>query len=297
MLIDTSSIEYAEFAVALLTGEDRHYHIPVTPAVTNELTQMLKDTLDKLGEPSTWETFDCAEQYGSIAPVKCSVDDPVAAKLKSLITAENIPVSADALSYPSKLDFYFAKLRDKHKNECVGVRRASYFKRTIGKKLMHILNGQLDLITDNVFKLDPDFDLIIFPDTVAILRPTQFEWIADLEAELIKVAPGHVHAVAAAVPFLSLDFAIEFVKVSARGRRLFAAIRARNDISGLSADRFRKACEATEVELIEVGGKLSPRPKHEIKFLELLDRRLYPDPLADQQADTYRAASRKKVAP
>lgn len=295
MLIDTTSVVHTEFAVALLQKEDAYFQVPVSPSVQEVLRQMLQATLGNLGDPSNWETFDCAEQYPTTAALRYAIDDPLLSKVKDLFNAQNLPVSADALSNPARINYYFVHFRDALNNMCVGVRKASQFKGSVGKSLMYLLDGQLTMVDNNIFRLDPDFDFLVFSDHVAIYRPTQFERIADLEDELIKVAPAHINAISVALPGMDFGFAEQFTQRSARARKLIAAIKSRTDITTISVERFTSACHANKISITQKNGKWTPDPSHEVAFLEMLDRRRYHDPLVDQAPENYRAAARNKV--
>ena len=295
MPINPDDIDYCEFGVALLVSGDTHFQVPVTLSVKRLLGEMLKTTLNNLGDSLHWEQFDCAERYPSTACLKYPTNDAVVINLKNLYTVQNIPSAADALQDPSKIDYYFARFRDKQGNECTAVHKASTFKSAVGKRFMHIINGQLTAVENDLFRLDSDFDFIIFPDQIAIYRPIQFERIADFDNELINIAPAHIQTLTAAITDLDFTFATAFVPKSARIRRLLAAITTRSDLSSISADKFSNACKENGISLVQHNGKWTPEPKHEMAFLEMLDRRRYNDPLIDQNPDAYRADARKKV--
>ena len=295
MPIDPNAVVYCEFGVALLAASDTHYHVPITPGVKAALLDMLKVTLNALGNSTDWEPFDCADQHASTACLQCSTNDPIAVKLKNLYMAQNVSTAAAALDNPSNIDYYFARFRDNYGNECVAVHKASVFKAAIGKNFMVWLVDQLTIVEKDLFRLDTDFDFLVFSDQIAIYRPIQFERIADLESELIKIAPSHIQTVAATVTDLDFGFANELVKTSSRARKLFASLKARNDLSGLSSDRIMHTCQANGIDIIQKDGKWTPAPKHELAFLEMLDRRRYNDPLVEVQPSAYRAAARKKV--
>ena len=294
-MIDYNSITNTEFGVALLKAEESHYHVPVAPKVTDALKQMLQATLDNLGDPGEWADFDCAEQYSPTERLKYPLDTPLSSRINCLFTAQNFPTAADALNNPTQIDYYFAHFRDSSNAECIGVRKATYFKGPVGKTFMHWLDGQLTIVEGNLFRLDTDFDFLIFSDHIAIYRPTQFERIAELEDELAKITPHHVQAVSTAAPQLDFEFANTVSPIPSRMRRLFAALKSRSDIANISSEKFEKACKANGIALIQKNGKWAPGPKHEIAFLEMLDRRRYNDPLIDDDPDPYRAVARKKV--
>ena len=294
-MIDHNCIASTEFGVALLKTEESHYHVPVAPKVTDALKQMLQATLDNLGDPGEWADFDCAEQYSTTEHLKYPLDAPLSSTIKNIFTAQNLPIAADALNNPKQLDYYFARFHDSSNAECIGVRKATYFKGPVGKTFMHWLDGQLTIVEGDLFRLDTDFDFLIFSDHIAIYRPSQFERIAKLEGELAKITPHHIQAVSTAAPQLDFEFANTMSSNSSHMRRLFAALKSRSDIANISSEKFEKACKANGIALIQKNGKWAPEPKHELAFLEMLDRRRYNDPLIDDDPDPYRAVARKKV--
>lgn len=295
MLIDTTSVVHTEFSVALLQKEDAYFQVPVSSSVQAVLAQMLQTTLKNLGDPNDWMVFDCAEQYPTTAPLKVALDDPMLSKVRDLLNAQNLPVSADALSNPARINYYFARFRDAADSVCVGVRRASQFKGSVGKSMLYILDGQLTMVGSNVFRLDPEFDFLVFSDHVAIYRPAQFERIADLEDEMSKVAPANIKAISIALPEMDFGFAEQLTQKSIRARRLVAAVKSRTDIANISAERFALACQANNIGITKKNGKWTPEPNHEVAFLEMLDRRRYHDPLIEQTPENYRAVARNKV--
>lgn len=294
-MIDLNSAVCTVFGVALLKGETTHFQVPVTPSVKDILKQMLQTTLINLGNSREWTDYDCADQYPSTGHLKYDLSDPVVVKLQNLFTAQNVTPSADALSKPSNIDYYFAKFRDAAGIECMGIRKAAQFKGPVGKSLMTWIDGQLTMVQGDIFRLDTDFDFLVFPDQVAIYRPHSFERIADLEAKLAEATPTHIEAIAVALPFLDLGFVATTAGKSIRARRLVAAIRARSDIAGISVERLKSECQKNGISVVETEGKWHPELDHEIGFLEMLDRRRYYDPLIEEDPDPYRAASRSKM--
>ena len=295
MPFNLASFVCVEFDVALSRKDDAHYQVPIAPDVKNVLKQMLEATLKELGDSSNWALFDCAEKYQTAEQLKLPVDDPILARLKNLCSSQNLPVAAAALNTPSQIDYYFARFQDDTGNMCIGFRRASQFKGTVGKSLMQWLDGNLRMVQGDIFRLDFDFDFLVFDDQVAIYKPKSFEHIAGLEDELAKATPDHIHALIVALPILDFSFAEDFANKSVRGRRLIAAIRSRTDLAKISTNLFKKACEENKISVVQIGGKWAPNPKHEKAFLELLDRRRYPDPLVEGDADLFVALARNKI--
>ena len=292
---NTQAITQTQFAVALSRGEELLYDVPVALEVKEELAKMLQETLTNLGDCNSWLQYECAEQYPTTTSLTIPINDPLTVKIKQLYESENISTAADALSKPSLVSFYLARFTDVDNNECMAVRRASYFRSSIGKSFLYWLENQLRVVEGELFRLDVDFDFIIFENQVAIYRPTNFEYVADFESEVVKLIPSFIQAIAVAVPFLDLDFAVATAEKSSRARKLLAGIKSRTDLSKISLEKFKAACLANGIAVTENNGKLSADANHEVALLELIDRRRYNDPLVDDEPDAYRASARSRM--
>ena len=55
------------------------------------------------------------------------------------------------------------------------------------------------------------------------------------------------------------------------------------------------ACEQTGVDVIESNGTVSVATGHEMRFLEVLDRRLYAVDFVTGNPERYRASSRRQI--
>jgi len=291
------TIKLVEFGVALkIKNDESRFLVPVASQVQTVLQSMLSDTLAKMGDPNAWEQHDCAEQYPPHESLTISLEDPLALKIKKIYTEKNLSANPNALNNPSQVDYYFAKFKDTADRKYVGVRRANLFKGPVGKSLMHFASGVLTMLASDTFRLDTEFDFIIFPELIAIHTPKQFEAIADYGEELIRISPQHIAEIAKVVPFVDFDFATKKYESSARMRHLLAAVKSRADVSTITQSMLKKACESQGIELVKIGKKIGPARSQEVDFLELLDRRRYNDPLIETDPSAYRAGARKLIA-
>lgn len=293
---DQSSVIRTEFFVAFPGDQDALYNVPVMPRVTAELQKMLRKTLENLGSADNWNAFECSEQYKSIEQLTIDITDPIASKVAQLYSATNLPSAANALAdNPSGIDYYFAKFWDNQGKYCVAVRKASQFKSALNKPLMYVVNGQLDIIQDKIFRLNDDFDFIIFEDRIAIYRPTQFERIAEVDTAFQEMIPSLIQSVSSRATNIDFTFADDLTKKSSKARRLIAAISKRDDIIGLDHQLFGKSCQNCKIPVTENNGKWMPNSGYELDLLEMLDRRRFADPLVEDQPENYRAAARTKL--
>lgn len=295
MPIDPGSIDYTEFRVALTIQGENHFQVPVSHSVKEALRQMLQETLEKLGDENAWVPYDYAQEYKGAEHLTCAIDDPAMETLRELFSAQNLTLHASALKSPKQIDYYSARFTDSAMGECIGVRRASYFKGTVGKPFMFFLEGQLTMVEAELFRLDQDFDFLIFIDKVAIYRPSSMEHVAGLEGKLRNATPSNIQMLSEAVPILDFSFAEKLSEKYVRAQRLFAALKSRPDLGLIDPHRFEAACQANGIAVIQNNGKWAPEPEHEMALLELLDRRRYADPLVEHDAELFRAPSRSTV--
>lgn len=301
MAFDFSDIQSVEFGVCLDTDEGESYRqVPCDQGVQNALTEMLAETMSALTKVGTEIVeFSPAEKYGGNDRLRVPLSSDLVQKHRDVFRTGNFETDTHGLDTPGALISYFAVFRDRCGNKAIGFRRAAQFKGVVKKHLVTFFNDALQLVPDKLFKLDTDFDFIIFEDQILIWRPSGFIFTADMDEHIASCAIRNLDQISADVTCVDFSGLRDFVSKHKLAMRLVAAIRSRADLATVSLKRLRALCKANEVEFTTKKGRLTPDSGSEMDFLLLLDRRLYTLELIESRPETYQASSRhlaKKAA-
>ena len=295
---DTNNVTVTEFGV----GYDDHSKfilVPVGGAVQAALQNMVETTWytmrQNAQEPLQYEL---SEKHAGNEYLFMATDNQMGALLFDLHKAENLPIETDVLSDPQEISSYFVRLTDHKNRRLTGLRRASQFKGLLKKKnrLMRVIDDTLQIVEEEVFRLDNDFDLLIDSDNLHILRPSAFEVMGKLKEAILSTVPTNVNHIQQSIPFLDFENVQSYASQHPRAARYLASIRSQN-LAGINDSALRALCKKTGVELEVNNGQLTVTEGHIMGFLEVLDRRRYVDELDPSTPESYRAASRQKIVP
>jgi len=296
-----NEISVVEFGVCLESNEGEVYYlIPIDRGVKGALKEMLKNTIDALDlQGPEIEPYEASQKYGAMERLKLPIDDQMLEKVRQIYSSENIETNAGKIRDIHEIVYYFGIFRDSKNNKLLAVRRAGSFKGVIKAKnrLMQIMDETLKIVEDDIFKLDMEFDYIVFNQMAYILRPSGFEYTAAIDTYILQKAKESALHIARVMPFLDLASLAEYVATHKRAARLIASIRSRRDINRTSRQKLTHECEKFGIELIRENTKWRPAEGHETEFLKLLDRRLYSSSLTDEEDELYEAANRKEIKP
>jgi len=296
---DLGNVTVTEFGVGRDDGHGETFvAVPVDADVQGALREMAQATWDAMAEdedgPATYEP---SEKHGGTEYLYLPVDDELAASVRDLHEAGALDVSSTALSDPSELFCYFARLTDKKQRRLTAMRRATQFKGMLKSKnrLVRIVDDTLRIIEDTVFKLDNDFDLLIDGKNVHILRPSGFEFAGKLQQAVLDAVPENIKAIEKHLSFVAFDGIEAYAGKHPRAARYLASI-LRQQETKIDKSLLKKLCKQTGVQIVESKGKLVITGGHEMGFLEVLDRRRYEVSLVKETPERYRAASRRKIS-
>jgi hypothetical protein len=287
-------IRSVEFGVCLDAGQGESYRlVPCVEEVQDALREMLAATAANFsGADSIVEEFSPAEKYGATERLTIRLSSEWVTKHKEIFAASNFPTDTAALSEVNEVVSYFAVFRDANRRKLMAFRRAMQFKGVLKKKLLRFADDALRIIPDEVFKLDADFDFLIFDEKILIWRPSGFVFTADMDQHIAACAMGNVDRIAEDITCVDFEELKGFVSGHKLAMRLVAALKSRQDLAAVSAKRLRAECKESGVKVVEKNGKLMPAEGSEMGFLMLLDRRRYTVTLVEKQPETYEAASR-----
>lgn len=297
---DLKSVSVTEFGIGRDNeGEQSFVAVPVDAGVQAALREMTQATWDAMqADENSPAKYEPSEKHGATEYLYLPLDDDLASSVRDLHKAANLDIDASALSTPSDVFCYFARMADKKQRPLTALRRATQFKGVLKSKnrLVRMQDDTLKIIEDTVFKLDNDFDLLIDGANVYILRPSGFEFAGKLQQAILDAAPENVKEIAKDLAFVAFDGIEAYAIKHPRAARYLASIRAQNETKSLDKVLLKDLCKQTGVEVAESKGKITVAEGHELGFLEVLDRRRYELELVKGSPERFKAASRQKIS-
>jgi hypothetical protein len=294
---DFKDVTLTEFGVGRHSEKgDSFVLVPVDSRVQFALQEMAISTRDEMNnidpDPAVYEA---ADKHGGTEHVYLSLQDDMATQMKSIHQAANLPIDSDVLSDPSDVFCYFARMKDGKDHRLTGVRRASQFKGILENYLLRFVNDAPQLVENNVFKLDNDFDLLIDDSNVQILRPSGFEIIGKLQAVVQAAAPENIKRIKDDLPFVDFSSIETYASQHPRAARHLASIRVQGEAKDIDKGALKKLCKRTGVKIQDANGKITIEESSVMGFLEVLDRRRYHLELVKNSSEYFKAASRRKI--
>lgn len=291
-------VTVTEFGVGRDDGDGQTFvAVPVDAGVQAVLREMVQATWDAMQKDEDGPAkYEPSERYESTKYLYLPLADELSKSLRELHEASNLDISVAALADSTNVFCYFARLTDNQKRRLTALRRATQFKGVLKSKnrLVSMIDDTLQIIKDNVFKLDTDFDLLIDSDKVHILHPSGFEFAGKLQQAILDAVPENIKAIKKDLAFVDLDKIQNYASSHPRAARYLASIRAQ-ETKGIDKKSLLNLCKQTGVEVRDSGGKIVVVDGHEMGFLEVLDRRRYEIILVKNKPEQYRAASRRKI--
>ena len=297
---DINNVTVAEFGVGYDDGDrSKFVLVPVGGSVQATLQKMIETTWHTMRqnseEPSQYEP---SEKHAGTEYLYMATSNQMGASLLDLHKAENLLIKPDALNDPQQISSYFVRMTDHQERRLTGLRRASQFKGLLKKKnrLIRVVDDTLQIVEEEVFRLDNDFDLLIDSENLHILRPSAFEVMGKLKEAILDAVPTNVNHIEQSMPFIDFENVRSYASQRPRAARYLASIRSQN-LKGIDRSALQELCKKSEVELEAYNGQLTVTERHIMDFLEVLDRRRYVDELDPRTPESYRAASRQKIVP
>lgn len=294
---DIENVTATEFGVGRDEGNGQTFvSLPVDADVQNALCEIVLATWQAMqkdtDDPPRYEP---SEKHGSTEYLHLPLNDDLAASIRELHEAANLPLDADALADSATVFCYFARVTDEKGRRLTALRRATQFKGVLKSRLLRFVTDALKLIEDRVFKLDNDFDLLVDSQSVHILRPSGFEFAGQLQDAILNAVPKNVAALQKDLAFVDFAAVQAYAGAHPRAARYLASIRAQKVTKNIDKNALKRLCKDTGVEVKESKGKLLVGNDHIMGFLEVLDRRRYELELVKGTPERFRAASRRKL--
>lgn len=288
-----------EFGVCtIIDGQNTIVRIPIDDSVRTMLYDMHEEFYNTyLGIEGEHEQYQPSEKYSATEKLIIPLNNEHLESLRELYNQNNIPIANVAIGeLANSITYYFSIFRHQNGAKQIAVKRPATFKGLLRKKLIQFIDDTLQGLTDNVFKLDNDFDFVIHENNVDILHPTGFNFIANIEEEILRSAADATRQLSVRMQFINFNYLADFVGHSKTAAKLIASIKSRDDLERTSQDKLIEKCNRIGVIVREENGQLIPEDAHIVRFLEILDRRGYDfDILDDDIPEIYVASSRKRV--
>lgn len=294
---DIKNVTATEFGVGRDEGKGQTFvSLSVDADVQNALREIVSATWRAMRKDSDDPPrYEPSEKHGSTEYLHLPLNDDLAASIRKLHEAANLPLDADALADSATVFCYYARVTDEKGRRLTALRRATQFKGVLKSRLLRFVTDALKLIEDRVFKLDNDFDLLVDSQNVHILRPSGFEFAGQLQDAILNAVPKNVAAIQKDLAFVDFTAIQAYAGIHPRAARYLASIRAQKVTKNIDKNALKRLCKDTGVAVKESKGKFLVGDDHIMGFLEVLDRRRYELELVKGTPERFRAASRRKL--
>ena len=295
----SQSISSADFG-AKLKEDAQLYFVPSNDRARGALKQMMRDTVAAFDRLETdWEALDISEDYGEKRRLFADRASEYMGDIGSFYDVGALPEINNLPERLPRLEAYFAVFSDDQGRKAVGVKKSAQFKATLGAegKLLRLTGDTLTLIDEKVVRLDQTFDVIVTEKHVFILAPRRVELLGNYAAKVAATAADKIQLIQDTVPFLDLSRIKAKIGGHPRIARLAASVAQRPDLAETDKSFVIEHARLQGVTLKEVDGRLLCNVAHEMKLLEILDRRRYQVKLTPADPEPFRASGRQRVTP
>lgn len=294
--VDPNSIKIIQFGVGSFTKQGgKFFAVPVNASVKQALHEMVKATFEAMKKDSAQsKEYDPSDEQAAKKYLHFPINHAWCKRLRDLHEAVNLRSSINALEKPGNISCYFAQLVDDQENRWTAVRRSSQFKGALKKNVISAITGTLEIMEQSIFLLDNDFDLIINDDTVHILRPKAFESLADLKHAILAAAASNIQKIQDELHFVNFKPIQAYAVKHIRAAQSIASIRSQN-LKDIEFSTLQLACQEHGVDISTPNDQIEIDKQDVLKFLDILDRRLYTSELIPNEPERFKAASRQKI--
>ena len=239
--------------------------------------------------------YEIAEKYAGTEYVYLSSNDDKASVLRNLHEA-HLDATTNVFDDLSSIFCYFTRMQDENGSRLTAIKRATTFKALAQKgNLLFMSANELDIMDDNIFKLDNSFDILVDSDYVHIWRANSFEAIGKLREDILMSVPDNIETIKQDINFVDFGPIGLYASQHIMGARYLASIKAQLTTEQINKDSLVKLCNDTGVSVSEKDGMIAVDPMHILGFLEVLDRRRYRIELIDGKLEQFRATSRQRI--
>ncbi len=296
---DLVNIKTVNFGVSLRPNADM-YFVATDVETKKALESIFAETVAAFDSINgAWELYDISEDYGERRRIYVSRAEPLVADLSGVYNAGALTDLANISDHLENIDYYFSEFIDNNGRRIIGLKKATTLKRTLKSRhrLIRLVDDTLELIQEDVLRLDSEFDLLIAQDNIFILNVRPAEATAKIVEKVASAADTKVQVIHDSIPFLDLTRIKEKIGKHPRMARNAHSVAKRIDLALFNRDRILALSDKQGIKFTELpNGRLQCRVTDEAKLLELLDARRYQVDLIGDGGDPYRATGRQKVS-
>lgn len=289
-----------EFGVGRRISDDKspspvYVSITADDDVQRALSTMAMDTWKEMeriaGDP---EVYDPAEEPSGRDHLILPLTDPLAIPFRDLYEARSFNPDNAALDEPGQVFSYYAQFTDSNGDRLLAQRRADQFKGQLKKKLVAFRGDSLRLVTESIFQLNTDFDVLIDADYVHIVNPASFKSLGGIDEAIKQSVAGNARQLSLEFPEVNWARIENHALSHPRSASLLASIRIKGHAENIDIDSFLESCAHEQVAVSCPNGTIEVPVDHIQDFLEVLDRRRYGVNYTGQQ-ERYRATRRHRL--
>ncbi len=286
-------IKSAEF---LIQKEDEQlYKISIDDSVEDLLQLMVDVTLSELGN-NILPPYTPSEKYNSKDKLQICLENTYCKNIFNIYSQSDIPVDNTQISSNvDKIYYYFFRITDENDNVLLAIKKASYFKAvtTHHYSIIGLVNDTLTSFSENLFKLDNSFDILIYNNTVYINKYLVFEELAQLADVVREASIDNIEKIEQDTSIIHFtDETKEYIKTHIMAARLIASIKSSGLLNNLSLDAVKEACKKQGISIRTLNEQISFDSENTMNFLKLIDRRLFDINLTGTD-ELYEAQSRQ----
>lgn len=287
-----------EFGICtIIDGQQTVIRIPIDDTVRTALYEMHENFYETYsGIEGDAELFQPSEKYASTEKLKVPLANENLNSLQEIYNQNDMPVANIPIGeIANNISFYFAIFRHNNDSKQIAIKRPSIFKGLLRKKLIQFIDDTLQVVPDKIFKLDNDFDFIIHEENIDILHPTGFNFIANIDEEVLRSAANSTRQLSSRIKYINFNYLADFVAHSKTAAKLVASIKSRKDLERTCQIKLLEKCVRIGVNIREEKGQILPDETDIVRFLEILDRRGYDFDITEDLPEIYVASSRRRV--
>ena len=295
MNFDFNEIETTLFGVCTRqSGNVQFFEVSVTPDVELAIGQMAQSTMNVMQRVSESPTaYEPSERYSGLQHLQIRLDDPIVAFFANLQHVTSFEPGGNILIREPRTVFcYLGRFIDSSNRRLIGIRRSSTFKGVLNQKsrMMRLVDDELRMMSDDLFRLDNDFDVLVDDEQVYILRVPGFELIGGLQETIKAAAARNVQTLSDRLPFVDISIG-DPQSVTITMARQLAAVK-QQQLDDITMESLRDTCDQNGVLYSLVNGRLKFERDDLDDLLDVLDRRLFLDRLVPDNPTRYKAGSR-----
>ena len=293
------AIQSANFGVRLRSTQNM-YFVPTDGPTKTALKSIFGETVAHFEAiPTAWEKLDISEDYGSRRRVYAERDNEFMKELSVIFDIGALDDLTNIGDHVSDIEYYFAVFSDDENRRAIGVKRATRMKGTMKarNRLVRLVDDTLQLIEEDVLRLDEEFDVIVSDAHVFILNVGAMEQVARIVEQVAATAAEKIQLIHDTLPFLDLTRIKEKIAGHPRVARNAASVAANPNLGAFQRAPIEALAAKHGIKFkVLADGRLQCRVQDNAKLIELLDARRYHLDLSGDGGDPYRATGRQKVA-